>query len=50
MTGTGPKILLPNSYANEVKTNPNLSLDKAFAKVRRELKISRTGSIYEPTS
>ena len=33
MTGTGPKILLPNSYANEVKNNPNLSLDKAFAKV-----------------
>lgn len=32
MTGTGPKIVLPNRYANEVKNNPHLSLDKAFSK------------------
>ena len=40
MTGTGPKILLPNSYANEVRNSPYLSLDKAFAKVRRPNPIS----------
>lgn len=33
MTGTGPKILLPNRYANELKNIPQLSLDKAFSKV-----------------
>lgn len=32
MTGTGPKILLPNRYANEIKNIPQLSLDKAFSK------------------
>lgn len=33
LSGTGPKILLPNRYAQEVRNNPHLSLEKTFAKV-----------------
>jgi len=32
MTGTGPKIVLPNRYAEEMRSDPNLSFDKAFSK------------------
>lgn len=35
MTGTGPKIVLPNQYADEVRNIPVLSLNMAFSKVRR---------------
>ncbi|KAI6092926.1 cytochrome P450 [Hypoxylon rubiginosum] len=32
MTGTGPKIVLPNRYADELRNNPSLNFNKAFAK------------------
>ncbi|KAF4548956.1 Cytochrome P450-like protein 87 [Elsinoe fawcettii] len=32
MTGTGPKIVLPNRYADEVRNHPDLNFPKAFAK------------------
>ncbi|OTB03468.1 hypothetical protein M426DRAFT_321828 [Hypoxylon sp. CI-4A] len=32
MTGTGPKIVLPNKYADEIRNNPLLDFNKAFAK------------------
>ncbi|PNS17537.1 Ent-kaurene oxidase [Sphaceloma murrayae] len=32
MTGTGPKIVLPNRYADELRNHPDLNFPKAFAK------------------
>src|SRR3954465_5975437 len=32
MTGTGPKIVLPNRYADEVRNHPSLNFNKAFSK------------------
>lgn len=32
LTGTGPRIILPNRYADQVKNLPNLSLSEAFQK------------------
>ncbi|KAI4870598.1 cytochrome P450 [Hypoxylon rubiginosum] len=32
MTGTGPKIVLPNRYADELRNHPLLNFNKAFAK------------------
>ncbi|KAI0098329.1 cytochrome P450 [Hypoxylon sp. NC0597] len=32
MTGTGPKIVLPNKYAEELRNHPSLNFNKAFAK------------------
>ncbi|RYP66018.1 hypothetical protein DL771_007999 [Monosporascus sp. 5C6A] len=32
VTGTGPKIVLPNRYADEIRNHPSLSFNKAFAK------------------
>lgn len=32
MTGTGPKIILPNRFADELKNHEFLNFDKAFAK------------------
>ncbi|KAI0181565.1 cytochrome P450 [Hypoxylon sp. FL1284] len=32
MTGTGPKIVLPNRYAEELRNHPSLDFNKAFAK------------------
>ncbi|KAI2632123.1 cytochrome P450 [Hypoxylon sp. NC1633] len=32
MTGTGPKIVLPNRFADEIRNNPSLDFNKAFAK------------------
>ncbi|KAI1813368.1 cytochrome P450 [Poronia punctata] len=32
MTGTGPKILLPNKFADELRNLPSLDFSKAFAK------------------
>ncbi|RYP60188.1 hypothetical protein DL770_010048 [Monosporascus sp. CRB-9-2] len=32
VTGTGPKIVLPNHYADEIRNHPSLSFNKAFAK------------------
>ncbi|KAI0479144.1 cytochrome P450 [Xylariaceae sp. FL0804] len=32
MTGTGPKIVLPNRFADELRNNPSLDFNKAFAK------------------
>ncbi|KAI1780930.1 cytochrome P450 [Hypoxylon cercidicola] len=32
MTGTGPKIVLPNRYADELRNHPSLNFNKAFAK------------------
>ncbi len=34
MTGTGPKIVLPNRYADEIRNLPELNFPKAFANVR----------------
>ncbi|KAK7950883.1 cytochrome P450 [Apiospora aurea] len=34
MTGTGPKIVLPNRFADEIRNNPSLNFQKAFLKVR----------------
>ncbi|KAI0469265.1 cytochrome P450 [Xylaria cf. heliscus] len=31
MTGTGPKIILPNSYADEIRNLPDLNFPKAFS-------------------
>ncbi|KAI0406366.1 cytochrome P450 [Xylaria palmicola] len=31
MTGTGPKIILPNRYADEIRNSPELNFPKAFA-------------------
>lgn len=33
MTGTGPKIVLPNRFAEEIRNNPDLNFPKAFSKV-----------------
>lgn len=33
MTGTGPKIVLPNRFAEEIRSNPSLNFPKAFSKV-----------------
>lgn len=33
MTGTGPKIVLPNRFAEEIRNNPSLNFPKAFSKV-----------------
>lgn len=30
MTGTGPKIIVPNHFANELRNNPSLNFNKAF--------------------
>lgn len=30
MTGTGPKIIVPNRFANELRNNPALNFNKAF--------------------
>ncbi|KAK8050132.1 ent-kaurene oxidase [Apiospora phragmitis] len=32
MTGTGPKIVLPNRFADEIRNNPSLNFQKAFLK------------------
>ncbi|KAH8886196.1 ent-kaurene oxidase, partial [Thozetella sp. PMI_491] len=32
MTGTGPKIVLPNRYANELRSHASLNFNKAFSK------------------
>ncbi|KAI1339931.1 cytochrome P450 [Xylariaceae sp. FL0016] len=32
VTGTGPKIVLPNRYADELRNHPDLNFNKAFAK------------------
>ncbi|KAF2218367.1 cytochrome P450 [Elsinoe ampelina] len=32
VTGTGPKIVLPNRYADELRNHPDLNFPKAFAK------------------
>ncbi|KAI0385624.1 cytochrome P450 [Hypomontagnella monticulosa] len=32
MTGTGPKIILPNKFADEIRNHPSLDFNKAFAK------------------
>ncbi|KAI0123763.1 cytochrome P450 [Xylariales sp. AK1849] len=32
MSGTGPKIVLPNRYADEIRNHPALNFNKAFAK------------------
>ncbi|ETS75628.1 hypothetical protein PFICI_12572 [Pestalotiopsis fici W106-1] len=32
MSGTGPKIVLPNRFADELRNNPHLNFNKAFAK------------------
>lgn len=32
MTGTGPKIILPNKFADELRNHPALDFNKAFAK------------------
>lgn len=32
MSGTGPKIILPNRFADELRNNPHLNFNKAFAK------------------
>ncbi|KAH8198925.1 hypothetical protein TruAng_006886 [Truncatella angustata] len=32
MSGTGPKIVLPNKFADELRNNPHLNFNKAFAK------------------
>ncbi|KAI1656624.1 cytochrome P450 [Daldinia decipiens] len=32
MTGTGPKIVLPNRFADELRNHPSLNFNKAFAK------------------
>ncbi|KAK7970137.1 hypothetical protein PG996_001428 [Apiospora saccharicola] len=32
MTGTGPKIVLPNRFADEIRSNPALDFQKAFLK------------------
>ncbi|ORY63215.1 cytochrome P450 [Pseudomassariella vexata] len=32
MTGTGPKIILPNRYADELRNNPFVNFNKAFMK------------------
>ncbi|EEU38661.1 uncharacterized protein NECHADRAFT_95128 [Fusarium vanettenii 77-13-4] len=32
MTGTGPILVLPNNYANEVRNNPHLSFNRFFDK------------------
>ncbi|KAI1388965.1 cytochrome P450 [Hypoxylon trugodes] len=32
MTGTGPKIILPNKYADEIRNHPALNFNKAFGK------------------
>lgn len=34
MSGTGPKIILPNRYADELRNHPHMNFNKAFAKVR----------------
>ncbi|TGJ87222.1 hypothetical protein E0Z10_g1556 [Xylaria hypoxylon] len=31
MTGTGPKIVLPNKYADEIRNSPELNFPKAFS-------------------
>ncbi|KAI0131024.1 cytochrome P450 [Daldinia grandis] len=31
LTGTGPKIVLPNRFADELRNHPSLNFDKAFA-------------------
>ena len=33
ITGTGPKIVLPNRFADELRNHPSLNFNKAFAKV-----------------
>lgn len=33
MTGTGPVIVLPNRYADEIRNNPSLSFTKFVMKV-----------------
>lgn len=33
MSGTGPKIVLPNRFADEIRNNPSLNFQKAFLKV-----------------
>ncbi|KAI1076359.1 cytochrome P450 [Whalleya microplaca] len=32
ITGTGPKIILPNHYADEIRNNPSLNFNKALSK------------------
>ncbi|KAK6842934.1 ent-kaurene oxidase [Apiospora arundinis] len=32
MSGTGPKIVLPNRFADEIRNNPSLNFQKAFLK------------------
>ncbi|KAI5925952.1 cytochrome P450 [Camillea tinctor] len=32
ITGTGPKIVVPNRFANELRSHPSLNFNKAFAK------------------
>ncbi|KAI4595736.1 hypothetical protein KJ359_006727 [Pestalotiopsis sp. 9143b] len=32
MSGTGPKIVLPNRFADELRNNPHLNFNKAFSK------------------
>ncbi|KAL7624096.1 hypothetical protein AAE478_005653 [Parahypoxylon ruwenzoriense] len=32
MTGTGPKIVLPNRFADEIRNHPSLNFNKSFAK------------------
>ncbi|KAI1396144.1 cytochrome P450 [Hypoxylon fuscum] len=32
VTGTGPKIVLPNKFADELRNHPSLNFNKAFAK------------------
>ncbi|KAI1506360.1 cytochrome P450 [Biscogniauxia marginata] len=32
ITGTGPKIVLPNRFANELRNHPSLNFNKSFAK------------------
>ncbi|KAI0025227.1 cytochrome P450 [Xylariomycetidae sp. FL0641] len=32
ITGTGPKIVLPNRYADEIRNHPNMNFNKAFSK------------------
>lgn len=33
MTGIGPRIVLPNRFADEIRNNPNLSLSEAYSRI-----------------
>ncbi|KAK8055710.1 hypothetical protein PG993_000937 [Apiospora rasikravindrae] len=50
MTGTGPKIVLPNRFADEIRNNPSLNFQKAFLKLTQSLNLVTDDLVDETTA